>query len=211
MGLRSPFILELYGFQLGKEPCLVSPWCEKGTLLEYLSHHLPSEGRILELLVQVASGVGYLHSLAPAIIHGDVKPSNIVIGDSGQALLCDFGLSRLTLTIIRSPNATSGDPQGTRGFQAPEMVFHGLRTLAGDVYAFACLMLDVLTGHFPYYELPRDKATLAMHNQKMPDPSMHTALPESDPLWKFMRQCWDTTPTERPRMTRVVKEVTTVL
>lgn len=206
--LRHPHILPVLGVCPGDEPLLITPWMRNGSLSNYIENN--SDLKLvdkLDLIVGAAKGLAYLHSLDPPICHADIKPGNVLVSDDGKnALLSDFGLS-LALTIIRSPNATSGDPQGTRGFQSPEMVFYGQRTLAGDVYAFACLMLDVLTGHFPYYELPRDKATLAMHDEQMPNPSMHTALPESDPLWILMRKCWVNLPTARPRMSHIVKEL----
>lgn len=50
-----------------------------------------------------------------------------------------------------------------------------------------------------------------MYNGQMPDPAMHAALPESDPLWALMRKCWLKDQTARPRMVDVVKQVSTFL
>jgi len=51
---------------------MISPWCNNGTLVNYLKEVNPSANR-LDLLVQVASGVSYLHNFKPVVVHGDLK------------------------------------------------------------------------------------------------------------------------------------------
>lgn len=94
-------------------------------------------------VISAARGLQYLHSLDPPICHADIKPANVLVSDDGKnALLSDFGLAA-SLTTLRSPHATSGYPQGTVRYQAPELFLESRRTLAGDVYSFACLILAV--------------------------------------------------------------------
>ncbi|KAG8998786.1 hypothetical protein FRB90_012235 [Tulasnella sp. 427] len=205
--LHHPNILPVLGVCPGTEPLLITPWMRNGSMSSYVrnSSHLAFHDK-LDLILGAAQGVAYLHSLNPPICHADIKPGNVLISDDGKnALLSDFGLS-LALTILRSPDATTGDPQGTRGFQAPELMFQTRRTLSGDVYSFACLILDVLTGHFPYYELAPHLAVLAARNEKMPDPALHPELPESDPLWELMQKCWVYEQYSRPDMDFIVQQ-----
>ncbi|KAG8928124.1 hypothetical protein FRC01_006420 [Tulasnella sp. 417] len=185
--LRSPYILEFYGFRSGDQPCLVSPWCNNGTLNEYLQAH-PELTAVdkLNLLVQAGKGLQYLHHLLPPISHGDIKPSNILIDDSNCPRLCDFGLSRF-LGEINPELQTSFLGQGTKGYQSPELVRDGVQDLPGDVYAFGCLILEVMSGHAPFYKLKPGKAILVTTAGSTPEPSAHPSLPATDPLWNIMR------------------------
>jgi len=71
----------------------VSPYMSNGDAPSYLNSH-PSANAI-SLLVGVADGLAHLHSCWPAIAHGDVRGSNILISPSGDALLADHGLVKL--------------------------------------------------------------------------------------------------------------------
>ncbi|KAG9046558.1 hypothetical protein FS837_004180, partial [Tulasnella sp. UAMH 9824] len=70
--LDHPNILNLLGFAFedGK-PCLISPWCENGTLQEYLQKFPDANRR--RLVREVAEGLRYLHAQMPQIVHGDLK------------------------------------------------------------------------------------------------------------------------------------------
>ncbi|KIO22976.1 hypothetical protein M407DRAFT_44080, partial [Tulasnella calospora MUT 4182] len=194
--LRSPYILELYGFRSGEQPCLVSPWCNNGTLTEYLQAHHLSDADKLHLLAQAGKGLQYLHEYSPPISHGDIKPSNILIDDENRPRLCDFGLSRF-LGEISPELQTSFVGQGTKGYQSPELVRDGVQDLPGDVYAFGCLILEVMSGNAPFYKLKAGKAILITTAGSIPEPSAHPDLPATDPLWGIMRKCW-ASPSNRP-------------
>ncbi|KIO18940.1 hypothetical protein M407DRAFT_224350, partial [Tulasnella calospora MUT 4182] len=142
--LRHPNILPVLGVCPGKTPWLITPWMKNGNLHDFvISNTELSFANKLELVISAAKGLLYLHSLDPPICHADIKPANALVSDDGtNALLSDFGLAA-SLTTLRSPHATSGNPEGTKRFQAPELFFESRRTLAGDVYSFGCLILAV--------------------------------------------------------------------
>lgn len=93
--LDHPHVVPLRGYALDEDgtPELISPWYEFGDILSYLESH-PSADR-KELVRQVARGLAHLHSQTPPVIHGDLKSGNVLINSSGDAGLCDFGLSKL--------------------------------------------------------------------------------------------------------------------
>jgi len=97
----------------GSPPALITPLCTNGHVLNYLSH-TPDASR-LNLVKGVAKGLQYLH--AQGVIHGDLKPTNILVSDSGEPLLHDFGRSR----IIGLHGFTSR-VLGNIGYQAPELI-----------------------------------------------------------------------------------------
>lgn len=105
-------------------------------------------------LIQVAEGLNHLHSRTPSIAHGDVKIDNILINDQGDAVLTDFGLSRL-LNELGEPTGftTSGRGQGGYGYRSPEILNGDLPSAEADAYAFGSLILTVRKGSA---SLPRD-------------------------------------------------------
>ncbi|MDP9440715.1 MAG: protein kinase, partial [Actinomycetota bacterium] len=98
----------------------------------------------LKLLLGVAAALDFMHSGRAtgrtAVVHGDVKPSNILVNDEGTVLV-DFGLCR----GLPGGQCFSG-VSGTRGYIAPEILEDGLYTPAGDRYAFGAVAYFVLTG-----------------------------------------------------------------
>ncbi|KAG8898725.1 hypothetical protein FRB99_007197, partial [Tulasnella sp. 403] len=119
--------------------CLISPWCANGNVLQYLQVHPDVDRR--SLVLQVAEGVVYLHTRNPPVIHADLKASNVLINDGGEAMLCDFGLSKF-LGELPSKYATSSDQIGTMNHMAPELFEGANFTTRSDVYEFGCLTLD---------------------------------------------------------------------
>jgi len=97
--------------------------------------------RAAPLGMQVASGLAALHDVG--IVHGDVKPANILLGPGG-AKLTDFG-------IARSPDATSALTQpgvvlATPAYASPETLAGGDRSPAADVYSLGTVLYELVTG-----------------------------------------------------------------
>lgn len=91
---------------------------------------------------QAAEGLAYLHSQSPPICHADIKPENILVNDLREAVLSDFGLSRVMM--LSSGLTTSVGPKGSDHYMAPELFEGNPRpTLECDVFAFGGLMLTV--------------------------------------------------------------------
>jgi eukaryotic-like serine/threonine-protein kinase len=91
---------------------------------------------------QVADALRYVHG--HGVVHRDVKPSNVLLGDDGRVLLADFGLAKLT-TGAAGLTAT-GLTMGTAAYLAPEQVRRADVGPATDVYAFGLVLLEALTG-----------------------------------------------------------------
>jgi serine/threonine protein kinase/uncharacterized protein YraI len=104
-------------------------------------YKLMNPRRMLHIMEQVASALDFAHKAD--IVHRDVKPSNILIDDTGRALLSDFGL------VLRLGfDKTLGTAFGTPRYISPEQALASEKALpASDIYSLGVIVYEILTGH----------------------------------------------------------------
>uniref|UniRef100_A0A8I6X012 Protein kinase domain-containing protein n=1 Tax=Hordeum vulgare subsp. vulgare TaxID=112509 RepID=A0A8I6X012_HORVV len=127
-------------------------------------------GRLEERAVRayaadVLRGLAYIHG--ESVVHGDVKPRNVVIGADGRAKMADFGCAR----AVGSPRPIGGTP----AFMAPEVARGEEQGPAADVWALGCTVVEMATGRAPWSEM--DNVLAAVHRIGYTD-----AVPEV-PAW----------------------------
>ncbi|KAJ2932169.1 hypothetical protein H1R20_g4931, partial [Candolleomyces eurysporus] len=119
--LDHPNILPFHGLVsspwCGLVPALISPYCGRGSVLDFIKKD-PSVER-LPIIIGVAKGLQYLHSRD--VVHGDLKAQNVLMSDSGTPLLSDFGRSKF---IARRGYTT--EFTGTSRYLAPEILSCGM-------------------------------------------------------------------------------------
>ncbi|KAK8926201.1 putative LRR receptor-like serine/threonine-protein kinase RKF3 [Platanthera zijinensis] len=97
-----------------------------------------------KIAVGMARGIAYLHyGVQPAIIHRDIKASNILLDDNFDALVADFGLAKFA---PEGASHVSTRVAGTLGYVAPEYALFGQLTEKSDVYSYGVVMLELLSG-----------------------------------------------------------------
>ena len=101
---------------------------------------------VLAYLAQAAEALTHLHSQDPPVIHGDVKPANLILTKGGRVKLVDFGMS----SAPDAPRRRTGTP----GYRAPELAADGVPSRASDVYALAATAFALLSGSPPSGVLP---------------------------------------------------------
>lgn len=107
-------------------------------------------GDAVRLARDIAIALGHVHS--NGVVHRDVKPENILLTPTGQAVLLDFGHARAPAIM---PNADSRDARkyivGTANYVSPEQV-SGRRVAdsRSDLYSLGCVLLEMLTGMVPF-------------------------------------------------------------
>ena len=101
---------------------------------------------LISYLEQAAEALEHLHAHDPPVVHGDVKPANLILTSSGRIVLVDFGLSSTPTDELRRA--------GTAGYVAPEVAAGGRPTAASDVYSLAATAVTLLTGEPPSGRAP---------------------------------------------------------
>lgn len=104
----------------------------------------------IRIVAELCSVLIFLHSSKPhGIVHGDLKPANILLDANFVSKLSDFGICRLLSHGESSSNNTTccrTDPKGTFAYMDPEFLSTGELTSKSDVYSFGIILLRLLTG-----------------------------------------------------------------
>jgi serine/threonine-protein kinase len=107
------------------------------------------------------------------IVHRDVKPENVLVGDDGHIQVADFGLAHAVTTAPNAPRSagTRGLLLGTVAYISPEQALGQPATQASDVYAAGVMLYELLTGH-PPHDGPTDYVIVRKHvDEDVPVPS----------------------------------------
>src|SRR5262245_16080713 len=141
---------------------------------------LLAEGRLeptraLAICRQVANALDAAHYRN--LVHRDVKPSNVLLDESENVYLADFGLTR-RLEDQESPTGESRSI-GTLSYLAPEQIEGGPVDGRADLYSLGCVLFECLTGRVPFPEVSQLAAAWAHLEQELPRASRLADLPES--------------------------------
>ena len=98
---------------------------------------------LIGVLDQIAAGLAHLHQ--HGVVHGDLKPSNVLVGAGRRVRLTDFGLAEPVAGRAQAPGLRAGTP----AFLAPEVTRSGTGGTAADLYALGALAFQLATGHTP--------------------------------------------------------------
>lgn len=174
--LTHPNIVKVtdYGDHEGK-PYLVMPLLAGGTLKGRLGKPIPWD-EAFQILAPIAWALEYAHGRD--IIHRDVKPSNILITDSGQPMISDFGVAKI-LTLEETVDLTgTGMGIGTPEYMAPEQ-WTGNTTPHSDQYSLGVVLYEMITGCKPYTADTPAAILLKQATEPLPRPgALVSGLPE---------------------------------
>ncbi|GAV57589.1 Pkinase domain-containing protein/LRRNT_2 domain-containing protein/LRR_8 domain-containing protein, partial [Cephalotus follicularis] len=143
-------LLRLYGFCMTPdERLLVYPYMPNGSVADRLRDSCREKPSLdwnkrMHIAVGAARGLVYLHEQCnPKIIHRDVKAANILLDESFEAVVGDFGLAKL---LDRRDSHVTTAVRGTVGHIAPEYLSTGQSSEKSDVFGFGILLLELVTG-----------------------------------------------------------------
>lgn len=208
--LCHPAILRIFDFDDGgPHPYIVMEYIEGASL----ARRIADRGRLgaaeaAALFAQLADGLAYIHETA-GLVHGDIKPGNILIDTSERVRLIDFGLAGVPGRPdgLLAECAARGTVIGTPAYIAPELVSGGAARLshASDIYAFGAALFHAVTGRPPFVD--EDPLRLMARRIEEPAPPPEAFVPGLDPaLAALIRDCLAREPTARPPSHRAVGE-----
>ena len=202
--LNHPHIARVYGLEdSGSVPALVMELVEGPTLGQVIAD-FPNNPitlrRSLTIARQIADGLDAAHE--KGIVHRDLKPGNVALTPEGDVKILDFGVAKSldtgTPAAARTPAATeAGVVIGTPAYMSPEQARGLTVDKRTDIWAFGCLLYELLTGRQPFAgDTPSD--SLAAVLAREPDMTLVPAT-TPDAIRSLLRHCLEKEPRRRLR------------
>ncbi|XP_035859663.1 receptor-interacting serine/threonine-protein kinase 4-like isoform X1 [Sander lucioperca] len=207
----SPHVIHVRGVFKGRPPHsgpstqlgVVMELMERGSLAnlqEALSQTPPPWPLAFRLAHQVALGINCLHSLPRPVLHLDLKPPNVLLDDTLNAKLTDFGLARISCSVSRVSKKDDEVGGGTVNYMPPEAFELSYKpNRASDIYSYGILIWSILTGKQPYENAKPTRVQLLIPLEHRPllDDIRGQAAGLAE-LTGLMKRCWDNIPKRRP-------------
>ena len=154
--LQHPGIAQIYDagaadFGHGSQPYFAMELIRGAPLIRHAEERRLSTAARIGLIASVADAVEHAHQ--KGVIHRDLKPANIMVDESGQPKILDFGVARATDSDIQATLGTNIDQLvGTIPYMSPEQVGGDPNDLdtRSDVYSLGVVLYELLTGRLPY-------------------------------------------------------------
>ncbi|HSQ70477.1 MAG TPA: serine/threonine-protein kinase, partial [Steroidobacteraceae bacterium] len=182
LGLRHANLLACEQVDAGPPAFAVYPYLARGDL-SGLRGRPASE--VLPVLAGVADGIEALHR--QGLVHGDLKPANVLLSDEGRPLVTDLGLAT---PIGESPASVGGSPFSS----SPQQLAGEPASVADDVYGFGAFAYELLSGYPPFYPDPSPERV----NLEPPKPlAARSNVPAG--LARLVMGCLEKDPARRPR------------
>src|SRR6478672_12335093 len=180
--LNHPHILTVY--EVGEDdgaPYIAMEYVEGETLRQKIKSRALQLKQSLDIAIQIADGLGKAHDAG--IIHRDLKPENLMISRDGYAKILDFGLAKLVAqrertlaadsaqkTLLRV-ETESGALMGTVNYMSPEQLLGQRVDHRCDVFSFAVVLCEMITGTAPFVHENRiDTMHAILHREpRLPD------------------------------------------
>lgn len=210
--LDHPSIVKFYGinFQSFSDQSILSPtiiteYLPNGSLKQLLdkeknsladSDWNPTKKYIC--LLGIADAMRYLHK--HSILHRDLKPENILIDENYYPRVCDFGFSKCFSEVLtRSVQLSMTGNIGTPLYMAPELMNdenHFSPSI--DVYSFALIACEIVTGEEPFYQNGKKITTLQLYKKVMDGDRPNLNEFVTDQMKELISKCWSQNPLDRP-------------
>ncbi|KAL1021111.1 hypothetical protein UPYG_G00008950 [Umbra pygmaea] len=183
-----------------KHAMIVTEYMDNGALDKYLKVHdgeLPSF-QLVGMMRGIAAGMKYLSDMS--YVHRDLAARNILVNNSLECKVSDFGLSRVLEDDPEGTYTTSGGKIPIR-WTAPEAIAYRKFTSASDVWSFGIVMWEVMAfGERPYWDMSNCEVMKAINEAfRLPAP-----MDCPSAVYQLMLQCWLQDRSKRPRFTDIV-------
>ena len=216
LGLHPNIVSCYYVREIDGIPAIFSEWMENGDLEHHIRNRTLYQGgedevqkRLLDIAIQFARGLKYAHD--NKLVHQDVKPDNLLLTNTWQAKVSDFGITRARSLLTTTEgeqtqgeadaNATLVAPGGggmTPAYCSPEQAAHQKLTHRTDIYSWAVSVLEMYLGDKPWAHGRDATGPLAgIACRDYFDMCAEHPIPNS--LQELLVKCLEQMPDDRPR------------
>ncbi|CAD6252126.1 unnamed protein product [Miscanthus lutarioriparius] len=176
---------------------IVTDFMSGGSVYDYLHKNnnafkLPE---ILKVATDISKGMNYLHQ--NNIIHRDLKTANLLMDENRVVKVADFGVAR-----VKDQSGVMTAETGTYRWMAPEVIEHKPYDHKADVFSFAIVLWELLTGKIPYEYLTPLQAAIGVVQKGIRPMIPKDTHPK---LIELLQKCWHRDPTERPDFSEILE------
>lgn len=175
---------------------MISEFVENGDLESHIEKQNLTPIQKTIIMYEVAEGMAYLHSMK--MIHRDLKSKNVLLDSNLEPKIVDFGFAR-------SFSATMSMAVGTPIYMAPEVIQSSYYDYKADVFSFALMVSEMLTGFKPFLQYCSDPLTIQQYILDGLRPTFSEDLGVSDDLNDLLEKMWDGDYKLRPDFETVLK------
>ena len=137
--ISHPNVATLYEFERGEDAaCIIMEYVSGKTLSQLLDTEELSLDRVIDTAVQISEALGAVHQLG--LLHGDLKPSNVLVSDQERIKVLDFGLARHIRDAGLPASVAPSDVTGTIAYLSPEQIRGQLADVRSDLFALGVLL-----------------------------------------------------------------------
>ncbi|GMH42702.1 hypothetical protein BSKO_10621 [Bryopsis sp. KO-2023] len=205
-------------------PCIVTEYCPRGSVYDVLKKLRASAwdesfgqsqsskssrrrkkkmkfNQKLKIALGIAKGMYFLHRRSRPVLHRDLKSPNVVLREDWTAVVTDFGMARYKPARLEFPM----NPM----WLSPEMMNNEEPCEKSDVFSFAIIMWELLTGHFPWdgrrYEQIQCAVLLSNQRPEIPQGMVNSEAARA--YVKLMERCWSRNREDRPNFDEIEKQL----
>jgi len=200
--LRHPNVVQMLGASVTEDNIyLVMEYVPQGSVCDQLKRNPNLQVKeILQIAIDTASGLNYLHKRNPVMIHRDLKPHNLLITNAGVTKITDFGSAALF-----EPGKTLSFSVGTPQYMAPEVIKRERYTEKVDVYSYGVVLWELIMGEPPYGHLdPYDVLKGILTGELNGYLCKSLPHPDFPRLSNLVESCLEFVPNKRPSFDSIV-------